>query len=441
MKKAWNGVICVVLALFLLVGCTAAPASSGTISLLQSPTSGVGEGTTAEVPEWKRTFYNTVLQNLQNGDGLPALWLRIFLRDNGEPVMSVVYGDEGTYYQGEFSRVWRYADGKAELAYNGSGIVGSINLNTGNPIVREDKSYGAEEITYFEIVDGEQEPLYTRFQPMNAASELLIYPNQRYTQLEEIQFQPLISLGVSQDYDHEQFALYFQGETLTVEQLRQKLADYFLGEYQPAIPAEAPDWVRRYVQYVHTYMPYAYTQQAPEYLASSLTLLEMPLGRPPVIENVISDAITMPLGGYNYFTEQQILYLEHGIDGGYRFLKDSAGNVFLERNDYMFYVLYRPQEAGIEYLFSAGYDVFAYEGDCYAYAGEEQKTFTTTNEADEWFNSQKQQLLLEYGAASGELEPVEETEYSLPTGNWQEWENALIEALCEYAQKIGQWGA
>lgn len=242
-------------------------------------------------------------------------------------------------------------------------------------------------------------------------------------------------------------------QPLRKETLRMVFAEFFLDTYTPKVPKEAPEWVTTYLQYFNTrlWWPQKGNGAMGVGRMDGLTLYGGQRGEAPILMSYFeySDYDGGPLYLLPGTRGQYSVYGIYGSTNGNwdtvpSLYQDGLGNYLFRSNGESYTAWYRPSsEAGWTHLFGEG--MFGYDYPADIYINGECRFFETETAGERWLDTQRRQLLDKYGygptltLCQGSWYPIgnEETQRYI---SWEAFEHYLMESLCDYAKKVGQWG-
>lgn len=414
MKKRPAILVSLTLSAALAAGCAAAPAGSGPASSPAPPASPAPQQPSAPAAsskaeagpspfdgyvfnfsqahynaaeEWQRQYYDKAIELLEADSENTLFSVNLFYA-SGTPYVAFIshLAPEGN--SGAINRradiYTSTADGISQV-YSGAIRSEEINTLSGNMVVT---TSGTLQLTpgeadervvqttdeTLELTPGGTLPLYSHFSAYTSAdgatvygglyqdgalTDITLYNNAEsryYTDLETYVLQPERTLPL--DGPSEQLLLRhdalpsYPSSPIPAEVTKSRISDFFLGTYQPRLPAGAPQWVTKYMQYIRvnylfSYIPHKHAGNAPfqvSLLAAGIS------NQPPVLYSTLQSvfgAHTLCHNGHTTTLANSNDYLETPV-------ADSTGKILVRISSYQSVFYYSLHDTGMHYLYGAG---------------------------------------------------------------------------------------
>lgn len=402
---------------------------------------------------WQQGYFNVIAMPLSYG-GILSQAFGLLWPDEGDPYLYRIH----QRYDGTRLEIWCRDETFTELLYSTPPGQGhyfpdiAVNLTNGHLLMNE--GAGSKRIYY--DLDPRQNTKVLLYEEWVAsdyydldATQCYVYAEDKpYTYRDCIVFNPMDE--INKNYTVLDTSTGYSLPDSSAGDQRQYLTQFFLNTYNPVIPPEAPAWVETYLRYVYfqANIVFSYPDARQDSVISyplSFSLVE-PLeeGAAPVIR---MDPANTGRGYCHYIYNDTVFVLKPPrTTSQYYFVETMYGKPLLMeytehgRDVCVNYYAFRGERPVL--LFKIGLRASSVQAGGYnyaAYAGARWVEDVSYDSASLWLGDMIARELESNGIA-GARGYLPETTVQIGAGGWAGIEWQLINALCEYAREIGQWG-
>ena len=264
----------------------------------------------------------------------------------------------------------------------------------------------------------------------------------------------LIKNSVYKAYDGPDVSLRLTvglADEVGVPTIKQRVADFFLDVYQPTVPEGAPAWVGEYIKYIYTHLDGPYMTEEPDFwnhgTIQGMILYKAAPDSAPImyVRDILPDGW---LGEYYYLggRGRYTAYHIYGLNDA-TIYDDEAGHTIIKLES-SFTDWYIVGSAGWNQLFGEGWLSPVLPSAVYINGESADFELGEEENVGRWLEPRRMQAFVSNGMGSILL-PQEGITYELAqtpaTADadteitpWNEVEQMLIDAFCDFARRTGQ---